>query len=378
MAKRLHSKHDQGLQNAYGTWAAALPVDQIVAIALGDPRHAMAAFFACAKVGRVACMAMPDLDDRFTVLSNPLDPSNVETEAGKIAPFITFTSGSTNRPKAIVREASSWIYSFERNGVTTNDTVAVIGNLAHSLPHYAATEAMHIGAKVLFCPTRLRQNTTVVYATPTQLRLVKDVFETVRLILIGGGHFTAADRINCERQFPNADIRVFYGTAETSFIAIADKNTPEGSVGQAYDGVHISIVKGDVCVQTPMIANKNLGTETRFDPCNLYATGELGTMDDQGNLFLLGRADRRVTIGDKSIHLDAIEADLMAIDSITNAGVVALPDALRGMRAFACVQGHQIEHPLLGGVLLLDDWPTLLSGKTDYAKLTKILSQAFA
>jgi long-chain acyl-CoA synthetase len=378
MGNRFHTDQNQGLQNAYGAWAASQDADRIIAIALSDPIHAMAAFFACANVGRTACMAVENLDNRFVLLSKPLEPIETSPIVGKPIPFIIFTSGSTNQPKAILRNPNSWIYSFNRNGIHPDDTVAVIGNLAHSLPHYAATEAMQIGAKVQFCPKRLTGTPTVVYATPTQLRLVSDVFHTTRMVMIGGGHFTALDHAHCARIFPNADLHIFYGTAETSFISIADKNTPDGSVGQAYDGVEISVLNGEINVSTPMMAHRYLDKVKTFTPSVPYATGEIGEIDAQGNLYLQGRVDRRVTIADKSVHLDAIEADLMTMDGITHAGVIALPDTARGMRAFACVIGANIDHPLLGGVLVLDEWPQLLSGKTDYVRLKHILKQAFA
>ena len=374
----------QTLQNAYGAWAAQTPDDRIVAIALPDPKHTMAAFFACAHVGRSACIVtadmLGDLGDAFIPLTTILPETDVPHPIGKPAPFITFTSGSTNRPKAISRYAKTWIYSFSRNGITARDTVAVMGDLHHSLAHYAATEAIHNGAQVIFFRKRLTGHPTVIYATPTQIKLAvsnSTPNPNVRLVMIGGGHFTRTDRETCQHQFPMADIRIFYGTAETSFISIADNNTPDGSVGQAYDGVTISIQNGEVNVQTPMMANGYLGKVKTFDHRVPFATGEIGTVDAQGNLFLQGRVDRRVTIADKSVHLDAIEAELMAMDGINNAGVIALPDASRGLRAFACVQGVKVNHPMLGGVVVVDHWPLLLSGKTDYVRLKQILTEAF-
>ena len=385
MENRFCTDQNQDLQNAYGAWVADTPNDAIIAIALPDPEHKMACFFACAHIGRRACIVTPamltDLDDTFIPLTTQLLPLGTAFPAGASVPFITFTSGSTNRPKAILRNASTWIYSFERNSVVANDTVAVMGNLSHSLTHYAATEALHNGAKIIFCPKRLTGEPTVIYATPTQIKLAMaqtTPHPNVRLVMIGGGHFTPAEHDACQNQFPNADIRIFYGTAETSFISIADKNTPNGSVGQAYDGVTISVQDGNVNVQTPMMAIGYLGKIKTFDHDTSFATGEIGRIDAHGHLFLQGRADRRVTIADKSVHLDAIEAELLAIEGIINAGVIALPDASRGLRAFACVQGADVDHPLLGGVLVVDDWPQLLSGKTDYVRLKQILAQAFA
>ena len=383
MENRFRTTQNQTLQNAYGAWAAELHVDRIVAITLPDPNHTIAAFFACAHVGRRACIVSPEmvhnLGENFTSLSTPLSPTKIAAPQGTACDFITFTSGSTNQPKAILRTPASWIYSFVRNGVHVNDTVAVMGNLSHSLAHYAACEALHIGAKVMFCPKRITGEPTVIYATPTQLKLATQKTNpqiNVRLIMIGGGHFTAQEHAHCQRQFPNATIRVFYGTAETSFISIANDKTPEGSVGQAYDGVNISINNNAVTVRTPMLAKGYLACDN-FNPMEPYETGELGRCDSHGNLFLQGRADRAVTIADKSVHLDAIEADLSALPNVTHSGVVALPDAKRGLRAYGAIMGTQANHPLLTGILVLDDWPILLSGKTDYVRLKQILEQAF-
>jgi long-chain acyl-CoA synthetase len=384
MENRFRTTHNQTLQNAYGAWAEKLPVDRIVAIALPDPNHTMAAFFACAHVGRRACIISPemltDLNETFAPLTKPLLAENTPQTIGIPTAFITFTSGSTNRPKAILRDPKTWIYSFARNGVRREDIVAVMGHLGHSLAHYAACEALHNGANVIFCPKRLTGEPTVIYATPTQIKLATTKSKprpSVRMVMIGGGHFTPQDQENCQRQFPNAAISVFYGTAETSFISIADASTPNGSVGRPYEGVNIRFDSNVVSVQTPMLAQGYLNAP-RFDSIQPFATGELGWCDDEGNLFLHGRTDRAVTIADKTVHLDSIENNLRTNPNIIHAGVIALADDKRGFRAYGAVIGGEINHPLLAGILVLDEWPMLLSGKTDYVRLKQILAQAFA
>jgi long-chain acyl-CoA synthetase len=384
MENRFLTTHNQTLQNAYGAWAVQLPTNRIVAIALPDPSHAMAAFFACAHVGRRACIVSPemlvDLDDTFAPLTTLLPPENKPQPIGASTQFITFTSGSTNRPKAILRDPKTWLYSFARNGVRPDDTVAVMGHLGHSLAHYVACEALHIGAKIIFCPKRLTGDPTIIYATPTQIKLAttkSNPKPNVRRVMIGGGHLSPQDHAHCQRQFPNADISVFYGTAETSFISMADAATPNGSVGRPYDGVDISFDGDAVCVQTPMLAQGYLNTRP-LDPNKPYQTGELGWCDDVGNLFLHGRSDRAVTIADKTVHLDSIENDLRTNPNITHAGVIALTDDKRGFRAYGAVMGAETNHPLLAGSLVLNEWPMLLSGKTDYVRLKQILAQAFS
>ncbi len=55
-----------------------------------------------------------------------------------------------------------------------------------------------------------------------------------------------------EASFPNADLRVFYGAAETGFVAMSDPDTPPGSVGRPYPGVDIHIEAGEVFVRSPV------------------------------------------------------------------------------------------------------------------------------
>ncbi|HRM73855.1 MAG TPA: AMP-dependent synthetase, partial [Paracoccus sp. (in: a-proteobacteria)] len=63
------------------------------------------------------------------------------------------TSGSSGRPKRILRSQASWISSFEVNrqafALTGTDRHAILGSLASSLASYAAVEAMHLGTGLI-------------------------------------------------------------------------------------------------------------------------------------------------------------------------------------------------------------------------------------
>jgi long-chain acyl-CoA synthetase len=383
MNDRFQSSFSPKLQNAYGAWATKLADSQIAAICLDDPEHTMAAFFGICLVGRPICVvaqsSLVNLGSQFATLTQKLVPQDNSPAPSQPSDFLTFTSGSTSSPKAILRSQKSWIYSFSRNGVTSNDTVAILGHLAHSLALYAACEAIHIGADVIFCGTREQGNPSVVYSTPTLLKIAyknSEIKPRVRLVMIGGGHFSADDRLFCQEKFPNAEVKVFYGTAETSFITLADKDTPNGSVGKAYDGVTVRAPNGEIQVCSPMMATGYFGQIDTIDKSKPFATGELGWIDNDGFVFLHGRSDRAVTISDKTVHLDELEAELLKAANIQLSGVVALPDAKRGMRAYAAVTGGTAQHPQIAKVVTLSEWPRLLSGKTDYVRLTQILAKA--
>ena len=384
MKDYFRSHHNQRLQNAYATWALNIPVAQIIAICLSDPKHAMAAFFGISLIGRQVCITSPEiiknLDSRFTSLIEKQKPNDDVIIAGKMTNFITFSSGTTCAPKAILRSHKSWIFSFGKTGVKLTDSVAILGHLSHSLALYAACEAMHIGAQINYCGMRPCRTPTVIYATPTLLKLVyknSEIYSQVRLIFIGGGHFSAADKSFCDERFPNADIRIFYGTAETSFISISDSKTPNGSVGRAFYGVKIQTKNEVISVETPMLAVKYMRSTKIFGDSTPFVTGELGWVDENGFLYIHGRSDRAVKIADKMVHLDVLESELMLIKGVKNAGVITLPDIKRGQRAFGAVIGNDVKHPQISNILQLTKWPQLLSGKTDYLKLKEILAKAF-
>ncbi len=183
--------------------------------------------------------------------------------------FETLTSGSTGQPRRILRTQGSWTASFAVNmgfGIGPGARVAVLGRLVHSLALYGAVEGLHLGAEVHLLdalrPDRQRQalaarGITHLYATPAQLRLLGEGQGTcpdLRLVMVGGSKLDGRLRAAVAAMAPAAEVREFYGAAETSFITLADRDTPEGSVGRAYPGVEIALdPDGTVWVRSPYV-----------------------------------------------------------------------------------------------------------------------------
>ena len=277
--------------------------------------------------------------------------------------FQTTSGGSTGAPKSIRRSHGSWIESFEVNRRLFNlgpaDRFAVFGGLMHSLALYGLAEALHIGADIHLMaglrPDRqadmvLGHAITLLYITPTQLRLLcaaGPLMPSVRRILCGGGVLSPETRAMAGRRFPNATLREFYGASETSFITLSDGDTPEGSVGRAYPGVEIRIEKdvagdcGLVWVKSPYLFEgyaQGASPDTRWRD-GFLTVGELGEMDDAGHLFLRGRKTRMVTIADRNVFPEQIEALILDLEGVTHCAVLAVPDTRRGHRLVAVLDG---------------------------------------
>ena len=123
---------------------------------------------------------------------------------------------------------------------------------------YGALEALFLGARLHDLSGQSPgaqlsglsdSRATVLYATPTQLRVLLDPFargrgrpvSSMRKVMVGGSKLDPGLRAGCAGLFPGAELHEFYGTAETSFVAIGTGETPPESVGKAYPGVEIRI-----------------------------------------------------------------------------------------------------------------------------------------
>ncbi len=343
----------------------------------------------------------------FRIGANELPPPDPHEQ-----PILeTLTSGSTGQPRRIRRTQASWTASFAVNaglGIGPGARMATLGRLIHSLSLYGAIEGLHLGAEVHLLadlrPDRQRtalsdRKITHLYATPAQLRLLlgPGALPDLRLILVGGSKLDPALRTALATLAPNAQIREFYGAAETSFITLADETTPQDSVGRPYPGVDLHLDSGgEVWVQSPYLflgyafhLCPNIpagGSPTTRWRDGWLSVGEIGEMQD-GFLILKGRAGRMVTVADQNVFPEEIEAFLHSLPGITRAAVLPVPDAKRGHALIAILQGDPAQEaailttlrqqltPLKSPKALIwrEDWPVLPSGKTDLKALEATL-----
>ncbi len=344
--------------------------------------------------------------------------------------FQVLTAGSTQQPKKIVRLARSWISSFKTNaglfGIDSEDKYAIVGQLTHSLPLYASLEAAQLGADIhCLADVSIKKqriylqkwNSTILYVTPTQLQLLVQstqqdatMNETLRLILCGGGKLQTHTKKQAQRHFPNAVIKEFYGSAETSFISISDNNTPEGSVGKAYPDVNVSVQnpdrdnKGELCVSSPYLfshykeasgAHQDTAPNLSTDAAKgrTVNTGEIGSIDEQGYIYITGRKDRMVNIADQKVYPELLELLIQELPKVNECVVIPKHDRRKGYSLIAIVDtndnersssftAHIIEHckqhfsALISpkSVQFVSPIPKLPSGKPDIQGLSDLIN----
>jgi len=321
--------------------------------------------------------------------------------------FETLTSGSTGAPRRIARDVKSWQRSFTVNaglfGIGPGVGVAVLGRLVQSLSLYGAVEGLSLGADVHVLdgmrPDRQRaalaaRGVQVLWASPPQVQLLLEAggaaLPAVRFVLVGGAKLDDRLRAGLAALCPAAEVREFYGAAEASFITLADGTTPGHAVGRPYPGVEIGIggpfgdaPEGRVWVRSPYVFTGYGGPDAGVAEWQdgWLGLGEIGRMD-AGQLVLLGRIDRMVTVAGQNAYPEAMELFLLSLPGVTRAAVVPRVDALRGHVLEAVVMGSGDTAQVLAalrarfGPLIAPkrvqwrgDWPVLASGKPDLVAL---------
>ncbi len=154
---------------------------------------------------------------------------------------------------------------------------------------------------------------------------------SLRCVVIGGEAFRDNLRAEAVQAFPHIAFRQGYGVSECSpVIAINVPDSPaiESCVGMPIQGMEVIILEentlapqptgkeGLVVVRGSSLFPGYLGASDpnqgfiEKDGKRWYVTGDLGYLDERGELFLKGRLSRFVKIGGEMVSLEAMESIL--------------------------------------------------------------------
>jgi O-succinylbenzoic acid--CoA ligase len=283
---------------------------------------------------------------------------HTETPGCDDAVAVVRTSGSTGAPKATILTvealaASSMATAFALKGegqwllALPVQYVAGIQVLVRSL--FAGTRPWVMDLSGGFTPEaftaaalELTDKIRFTSLVPTQLQRLLDAPSPDTLaalrrfngILLGGAPAPAA-LLAAARE---AGIRVIttYGSAETCGGCVYD--------GVPLEGVSVRVTaEGRILLGGDTVAAGYLdspeSTETFFeeDGVRWYRTNDLGTLDDNGRLTVLGRADDVIITGGVKVSAAHVQAELEKSDGVRAAFVAGVPSAEWGQAVAAYV-----------------------------------------
>lgn len=377
--------HAKG-KHAKGKQAKAAPPR--VALRLGNRAELLALFFGIVAAGGVVALLDPkwSAEQSASALAT-LQPDLLLDDASVAAwldaqpggwslppvdpatPFlIGFTSGTTGRPKAFIRNQGSWLATLDASraefGIGADDAVLVPGPLVHGLGLYGAVEGLSVGAAVHVQPKfdaadaarRLADPgaaITTLVVVPTMLVGILDAaerqglrFPALRRVVCSGAKLAPAAHERLLARCPGVVVLEYYGASELSFVSLRDsrEGAPPDSVGRPFHGVELSLrdddgqpvptgQPGTVWVRSAMLSDGYIGGSdgSGFRAEDGWGTvGDYGWLDAHGWLRLIGRAGDMLISGGLNVYPAEVEAALRAHPAVAEAVVFGLPDPYWG------------------------------------------------
>lgn len=208
-------------------------------------------------------------------------------------PIALPTSGTTGRPRTVVRSTASWTDSFAAVGDLTGTTAAsrvwLPGPVTATMNLFAAVHARAVGATLV---DRLA-DATHAHLTPAALhRLLADGADlTGRTLVVAGDRVDAA---TAERvAAAGARLHHYYGAAELSFVAWGE----HADALRPFPGVEVEARDGQLWVRSPFVADGHLEPEHHLTSEGGWTTvGDRGTVVD-GRVVVHGRSGGITTAG---------------------------------------------------------------------------------
>jgi len=133
--------------------------------------------------------------------------------------------------------------------------------------------------------------------------------------------------------FPNGRIRIFYGSTECgsgTMLPDADVLRKPGSVGPASLGVDLKLTdEGEICVRSAYLMDgyfENPEATAEALQGGWFHTGDLGSLDDEGHLSIVGRKKEIIRTGGESVAPTEVEAVLADAPGVHELAIVGVPD----------------------------------------------------
>jgi len=307
-------------------------------------------------------------------LEHARDDDVVEPALGERDPHVLFfTSGSTGRPKGVVlSHRANWLRGFQGVFADEPERSVCMFPLFHMAAFTLALAAWQTRGEIAFVrsptPEALlgaveRRRANRLYCIPLVWAriLAADLsgYDLSSLRLLDTG--TSAVPIELVRalkqRFPGTRTRIYYGSTEAGSVATlpdAEVLARPGSVGRAAPGVELRLgPDGEIQARSPFLMDGYWGdaeaTAAAFDD-GWYRTGDLGALDADGCLSVVGRLRDVIRSGGESVSPAEVEAALAGCAGVREVAVVGLPDAEWGERVCAVVVAEPGAAPTLDGL----------------------------
>jgi fatty-acyl-CoA synthase len=289
--------------------------------------------------------------------ATPLDTAGPDERDPHV---IFFTSGSTGKPKGVVlSHRANWLRSYP--GATTEpggSGVVCMFPLLHmagwsiALGAWQGRRAIHFSPAdpAVLLESVQRHRAGRLYAIPAVWKRILEHgiarydVSTLREADTGTSA-TPPELVAALREaLAHTVTRIFYGSTEAgpaTILANDELAAKPGGVGRPQPGCEVRLSDtGEVCVRSPFLMdgyfdNPDATADALRD--GWYHTGDLGALDGDGYLSIVGRARDVIRSGGETISPVEVEQVLVAHPAFAEVAVVGVPDVSWGEVVTACV-----------------------------------------
>ena len=313
---------------------------------------------------------------------------------------LLFTSGTTGAPKAAVlrhKHLVSYILGSVEFASAEEDEAALVCVPPYHIAGIAAIlSSVYSGRRVVqlanfsaetWIELARNERITTAFVVPTMLSRVVEALEGessagmphLKSISYGGGKMPLSIIERAMKLFPETDFTNAYGLTETSStVAVLGPEEHRAaaassdevvrrrlvSVGQALPGIEIEIRddegkilgagdRGEIYVRGEQVSGEYEGRGKVTDSDGWFPTRDAGSMDEEGFLFLEGRADDVIVRGGENMSPGEIEDVLLEHEAVADAAVVGIPDEQWGEGVAAAIR---LKEGRPASAEVLQDW----------------------
>lgn len=308
--------------------------------------------------------------------SSPLAAQAVQAPVASDPFLLLYTSGTTSAPKAVPHSYHTMLSNARlgaiEHRVSSADRILSAAPFSHLFGLYSLHVAWSEGAAAVLLPvfsppelalTIERDRPTGLWTGPAHIAACRALglfekhdFGSLKLVIMSGSACPPELVRWFQARIPECAVTQLWGMTETQgALYTRPGDAPEvaaGTAGRPSPGTEVRILEPDGspcavkeegelqvrgCLLFPGFFDNDAANQAAFTADRWYRTGDLATIDAEGNVAITGRNKDIINRGGVKFNPRDVEDLLDSHPKILQSAIVPMPDPVLGERACCCV-----------------------------------------